>query len=157
MHRRKERHGQAASALSETRSKYVLDPSKLPSLGRGLRRPEQGPCGGSEVCSGTRQNFPGLGRGLRGPEQVLDWLRAVCADPNRAPAGAAKFVRVPGKTSPASAEACADPNRHSIGASGTPARFAGYKANSTSFLYQANSPSLGRGLREAKRMNALPL
>ena len=96
-----ERHGQAASALSEMRSKYILNPRKLSGLGRGLRR----------------------------PKQVLDWLRAVCADPNK----------------------------YSIGASGTPARFAGYKANSTSFLYQANSPSLGRGLREAKRMNAFPL
>ena len=48
-------HGQAASALSETRSKYILNPSKL----------------------------SGLGRGLRSPKQVLDWLRAVCADPNR--------------------------------------------------------------------------
>ena len=49
------RHGQAASALSEMRSKYILNPSKRPGLGRGLRR----------------------------PKQVLDWLRAVCADPNR--------------------------------------------------------------------------
>ena len=107
-------HGQAASALSEMRSKYILDPISIRA---------------NHPFFGVGANFPSLGRGLRGPKQALDWLRAVCADPNR----------------------------HSIGASGTPARFAGYKANSTSFLYQANSPSLGRGLREAKRMNALPL
>ena len=37
------------------RSKYILNPSKL----------------------------SGLGRGLRGPKQALDWLRAVCAAQNR--------------------------------------------------------------------------
>ena len=58
-------HRQAASVLSETRSKYILDPSKLSSLGRGLRR----------------------------PKQVLDWLRAVCADPNRHSIGFAQCAR----------------------------------------------------------------
>ncbi|ETK08106.1 hypothetical protein T231_14385 [Tannerella sp. oral taxon BU063 isolate Cell 6/7/9] len=59
-------HGQAASALSEMRSKYILNPSKLSSLGRGLRK----------------------------PEQVLDWLRAVCADPNRHSIGFAQCARL---------------------------------------------------------------
>ena len=43
--------------------------AKFPGLGRGLREVKQGPCGGSEVCPGTRQNFPGLGRGLREVKQ----------------------------------------------------------------------------------------
>ena len=137
-----ERHGQAASALSEMRSKYILNPSKR----------------------------PGLGRGLRSPKQVLDWLRAVCADPNRRSIGFAQCARPKTGTRLASRSVrgpkqaldwlrvvCAAQNRHSIGASGTPARFAGYKANSTSFLYQANSPGLGRGLREAKQTNGFPL
>ena len=34
-------HGQAASALSETRSKYILNPSKRPGLGKGLREAKQ--------------------------------------------------------------------------------------------------------------------
>ena len=163
-------HGQTASALSETRSKYILNPSKLSGLGRGLRR-----------ASGTPAKFVGYparlagarrppSRSVRGPKQALDWLRAVCADPNKYSIGfaqcartqtgarlASRSVRGPKQALDWLRAVCADPNRHSIGASGTPARFAGYKANSTSFLYQANSPSLGRGLREAKRMNALPL
>ena len=60
-----ERHGQAASALSEMRSKYILNPSKLSGLGRGLRR----------------------------PKHVLDWLRAVCADQNRHSIGFAQCAR----------------------------------------------------------------
>jgi len=41
-----------------------------------LRDAKQGPCGGSEVCPGTRQNFPGLGRGLREAKRARDSGRA---------------------------------------------------------------------------------
>ena len=177
------RHGQAASALSETRSKYILNPSKLPGLDRGRRRPEQvldwlrAVCAdpnrhsiGFAQCAQTQTGARLASRSVRGPKQALDWLRAVCADPNRHSIGFAQCARPKTGTRLASRSVrgpkqaldwlravCAAQNRHSIGASGTPARFAGYKANSTSFLYQANSPGLGRGLREAKQTNGFPL
>ena len=176
-------HRQAASALSETHSKYILNPSKLSGLGRGLRKPKhvldwlRAVCAdqnrhsiGFAQCARTKTGTRLASRSVRGPKQAPDWLRAVCADQNRHSIGfaqcartqtgarlASRSVRGPKQALDWLRALCAAQNRHSIGASGTPARFAGYKANSTSFLYQANSPGLGRGLREAKQTNGLPL
>ena len=99
-------HRQAASALSETRSKYILNPSKLSGLSRGLRK----------------------------PKHVLNWLRAVCADQNRHSIGFAQCARTKTGTR--------------LGGCGRQRSLAGYMANFS---------GLGRGLREAKRTNALPL
>ena len=106
-------HGQAASALSEVRSRYILDPISIRA---------------NHPFFWVGANFPGLGRGMRGPKQALDWLRAVCADPNRHSIGFAQCARPKTGTRLASRSVrgskqaldwlravCADPNRHSIG------------------------------------------
>ena len=100
-------HGQAASALSETRSKYILNPSKLSGLGRGLRRPKQvldwlrAVCAdpnrrsiGFAQCARTQTGTRLASRSVRGPKQALDWLRAVCADPNKYSIGFAQCARI---------------------------------------------------------------
>ena len=114
-------HGQAASALSEMRSKYILNPSKLSGLGRGRRRASgtpakfvgyparlagarRPPSRSVRGASGTPAKFVGYparlagarrppSRSVRGPKQALDWLRAVCADPNRHSIGFAQCAR----------------------------------------------------------------
>ena len=48
-------HGQAASALSEMRSKYILDPISIRA---------------NHPFFGVGENFPGLGRGLREAKQT---------------------------------------------------------------------------------------
>ena len=106
-------HGQAASALSEVRSRYILDPISIRA---------------NHPFFWVGANFPGLGRGMRGPKQALDWLRAVCADPNRHSIGFAQCARPKTGTRLASRSVrgpkqaldwlravCAAQNRHSIG------------------------------------------
>lgn len=47
-----------------------------------------------------------------------------------------------------------DPDQALVwGGCGRQRSLARYKANPTSFLYQANFPGLGRGLREAKQVS----
>ena len=48
-------HGQAASALSEMRSKYILNPISIRA---------------NHPFFGVEANFPGLGRGLREAKQT---------------------------------------------------------------------------------------
>ena len=169
-----ERHGQAASALSEMRSKYILNPSKRPGLGRGLREAKhvldwlRAVCAdpnkrsiGFAQCARTRTGARLASRSVRGPKQALDWLRAVCADQNRHPIGfaqcartqtgarlASRSVRGPKQAPDWLRAVCADQNRHSIGRLRPPAKFG---------RVHGKLLSLGRGLREAKRTNDIPL
>ena len=167
-------HRQAASVLSETRSKYILDPSKLSSLGRGLRRPKQVLDWLRAVCADPNRRSIGFAqcarpktvtrlasRSVRGPKQALDWLRAVCADQNRHSIGFAQCARTKTGTRLASRSVrgpkqapdwlravCADQNRHSIGRLRPPAKFG---------RVHGKLSGLGRGRHEAERTNALLL
>ena len=134
------RHGQAASALSEMRSKYILDPISIrvnhPFFGWGQTSPASAEaCAdpnrrsiGFAQCARTKTGTRLASRSVRGPKQALNWLRAVCADQNRHSIGFAQCARPKTGTRLASRSVrgpkqaldwlravCADQNRHSIG------------------------------------------
>ena len=89
-------------------------------------------------------------RSVRGLKQVLDWLRAVCAASNKYSIGFAHTARPETSTRLASRTLRGPKQALDWGGCGRQRSLAGYKANPTSFLYQAYFPGLGRGRPPAK-------